>query len=61
MCYCLILSNPNTGYKSGRPSCCGEPGGDVMNCPIGEPPCDTDLKAADGAAAAKTVNFLRAN
>lgn len=40
------IFRPNTGYSSGWPSCCNDPGGDVMNCPIEQPPCESDGKVA---------------
>ena len=54
----------HTGYKkNGRPSCCGEPGGDTMNCPKTKPDCDTggEKVAAADVAASKFVKFLRAS
>lgn len=53
--------------KNGRPNCCNEPGGDVMNCPKSQPDCDKDncdkcnkVAAAD-VTASKLVKFLRAS
>lgn len=47
-------------YTSGWPSCCNEPGGDVMNCPVEKPPCDGDgEEVATGAV--KFMKYLRAN
>lgn len=51
--YCTYPPAYGCYKKNGRPSCCGEPGGDTMNCPKTKPDCDT--------AASKFVKFLRAS
>jgi len=34
--------DPATWSNNGRPKCCSAPGGDIMNCPKEQPPCNPD-------------------
>lgn len=57
--YCTNAPD-NDCYSDGWPSCCSAPGGDIMNCPIDQPDCETNEEATAGAVAAKLVKYLRA-
>ncbi|KAL7523321.1 hypothetical protein ACHAWF_000474 [Thalassiosira exigua] len=44
-------------WHMGHPDCCSAPGGEYMNCPKEQPPCDDSGNADDSSATA--VKYLR--
>ena len=50
--------NPATWSNMGYPKCCDEPGGDVINCPIEQPPCNAE-ESSGGAASVSTSQFVK--
>lgn len=56
--------DPATWSNGGYPKCCGAPGGDVINCPIEQPPCNAEDEESGGSATsvstAQFAKYLRA-
>ena len=50
--------DPKTWSNTGYPKCCDEPGGDVMNCPIEQPPCNAK-ESSGSAASVSTAQFVK--